>query len=223
MVVGIDFIFSVYDDRPLVERLVIDLQRIYPESKLICIADGADVPGFAQFAAERGITYVVGETRLKPAHNGGLWLERMLKTALKYSTGQHIVRADGDLKVWRRFKYLPSADISGAIHKRHGFAFPNGSCQIMKRSAIEAILASGVLQDSLYATSPEFAYERYGEYRHADEDVDLMPMSLDDVILGHVVQRLGLSLAPFWDCDIQFRGEPHHNADLKYAATHPVR
>lgn len=217
----IDFAFSIYDDRPLVERLIRDLREIYPDSKILCIADGVNPNGFSQYAVDYGVTYTVGEKRLKPANFGGLWLERLLEFALQNSTASHLVRTDGDAKFWRAFRYLPSADISGALVERHGFKFPNGPCVVFRREAIEKILTSQVLQDPFYAESPWFGYERYGEYRHSDETIDLTPMSLDDVILGHVVQRLGMSIAPLWDVGIHFRGDPPDNSDLQYAVTHP--
>lgn len=216
-----DFVFPIYDDQPLVERLVIDLRRLYPESKLICIGDNYS-PDFAQFARRNGVVFIGGR-RLKLPEFGGLWLERLLSCAIAHSQAEYLVRTEGDTKFWRRFESIPNTDIAGTLEHRDEYSFPRGGCVLLKRTAIVKILESEVLKHDRYKNSPIFSYPRYAKYRYPGEMQSLQPILAGDLILGDVIDRLHLSLSGWNEVDIQFRGEPAANLNQEFAATHPHR
>lgn len=218
-----DFFFSVYDDHALVERLIRDLRQIYPQARLICIADGVDNPEFADFAQRHQVIYTVGE-RMKQARTfGGLWLERLFRFALEHSDSQHFIRTEGDAKFWRQFHAFPDADCAGTLSPRCDWLFPRGPCWYLRRSTIETILESGVLKQDIYKYDSWFSYGRYSRFLYPGEAYDPTPILLEDVMLGHILQRLNLSLSNWDEVQIEFRDAPPDNADLKFAVTHPHR
>lgn len=217
-----DFVFPVYRDEDLVRRLIIDLKRLYPASRLVCVADSPfpDL-NFVRFAEQNQVIFLPGK-RLKLPEFGGLWLERLLSHALQYCTGADIIRTEGDARFWRQFRSRPEAEIAGTLNYRYGYDFPRGGCVYLRRTAIVKILASGILRHDRYRDNPRYQYYRYSrQFCYADERLDLRPILLADLILGDVIQRLNLSLSDWSDVSIQFRDRPPDNSDLKFAVTHP--
>lgn len=212
------FVFAVYCDLEITRRLIADLRRYYPSDKLICLSDGAPDSEFAAFCQAQAVRFRPYEKRLKLPQFGGLWLERLFSDALLYSEAPYFIKTEGDTRFWRSFAELPQTDVAGTLNTRHDITFPRGGCVYLKRPAIVKILASGLLRDSQYCNNPKFSYDRYAEYRYADEVMDSRPVLLADLVLGDVIRRLGLSLSDWKEVSIAFRGLPPVRS---FAATHP--
>lgn len=217
-----DFIFPVYDDAPLVLRLIGDLRSHYPESRLICVTDGKiDDLALIEGCDVHSVELIQTSRRLKLPQFGGLWLERLLSAAIEHTDSPYIIRTEGDTRVWRRFEMLPEADIGGTLEHRYGFDFVCGGCVFFKRDSIIKILASGLLRDEEYCNNSKYSYERYGRHRYSDEAVSYLPVSCADLILGSVASRLKLAISGWGEVNIQFRDLEKLIDSNPYAATHP--
>jgi Zn-finger nucleic acid-binding protein len=212
------FVFSVYRDEQITQRLIEDLRTHHPLEKLLCAADGEIREDFAEFCRSRGVIFLPFRDRLKLPEFGGLWLERLFTSALLYSDDSYFIKTEGDTRFWRPFKSLPIADVAGTLNTCREIPFPRGGCVFLKRKALEKILNSGILQDDRYCNNPKFSYRRYDEYRYEGEAIDTQPVLLADRVLGDVIHRLGLSLTDWSEVAIEFRGTP---SSRSFAATHP--
>ena len=217
-----DFVFPVYDDSPLVVRLVADIRALYPESRLVCIADGqVDNLALIQECDRQSVRLIQTSRRLKLPEFGGLWLERLFSHAIEHTDSPHIIRTEGDTKFWRRFSTFPDTDLGGTLSHRYSFDFVRGGCIALQRTAIIKILASGLLRDPEYCKNSDYSYQRYGQYRYSNEPIDLALIALTDLILGSVANRLHLSLSEWGEVNIQFRDLEKLIDSNPYAATHP--
>lgn len=215
-----DFVFPIYNDQELVMRLITDLRRFFPESKLIAVSDG--LGGnlmFADFCRQHQVVFVQAQQRLKTTEFGGLWLERLLNSALAHSNAEFVIRTEGDTKFLRAFKSLPDSDVAGTLNERYGFKFPRGGCVFFKRQAIADILNSKYLQDPKYCNNPRFFYRRYSQFRYPHEKYDSTKIVLGDLILGDVINRLNLQISEWDEVNIQFRTIPEPG---NFAAIHPL-
>lgn len=221
------FVFHVWNDHELGKRLARQLRQYHPDSDIIAIADGAeaDQPGFAEFCQGLGVRYVVGD-RLKTRLEGARWTERFMNLYLTHSDAPVLVRLDPDTFVHRPFAYFPPGDYFGQWQNHEAGIHVQGACAGFSRRACTDLIESGLLHDPKYLLGT-YHYERYGMYRHPDEAHSTEKVTAEDIVLGDIFsKRLDhLSISNWLEVagGMLFRGIPPENADLKLAATHPVR
>ncbi len=223
-IVAPDFFFPVYDDQILVLRLMSELRKLYPTSNLICVSDGLIAnSSFIDACVFHAVKLIETPKRLKLPEFGGLWLERLFRNAISESDSPYIIRTEGDTRFWRRFRSLPEADVSGTLSHRYGFNFARNGCFAIKRTAVIKILRSGLLRSDEYRSNLKYSHQRYSQYysqfRYAKTPVNFLPSLLSDLILGNVVNELGLSVSTWEEVDIQRRKTTGEG----FAATHPHR
>jgi hypothetical protein len=214
------FLFHVYQDEPLAERLMMQLRNFYPDATdIICLSDGQPASRFVQNCDRKRVTYLAGN-RLKRMATGAAWIERMMTAFLTQSKAQTLIKLDPDSQVHRSFTAIPTADWFGQINL-NGFYRPRirGGCVGFSRDLATKILAGSFLENPIYRQLP-FGYQRYGTFRKPGETASDEWISSTDSILADICFRLGIEPTPWSEVCIHFR-EPLP-ADLSpYAVTHP--
>jgi hypothetical protein len=214
------FLFHVYRDELLAERLMTQLRGIYPSADIICISDGRPVSGFFQICTQQRVTYLAGD-RLKRMATGAAWVERMITAFLTRSNAETLIKLDPDSQMHRAFKTIPAADWFGQINLK-GFYRPRvrGGCMGFSRLLLEKILMSNLLVNPIYGKLP-FGYQRYGVFRKHGEAYSDEWIASMDCILADICFRLGVEpVAWKEEICIHFR-EPLPANLSPYAVTHP--
>lgn len=215
------FCFTVYEDWDLAKRLIKQL-RMFPSAGVLCLTDGTHNPEFAYLCKIENIRYINGN-RLHPQRYGGAWLKRFFYCFLSRSSADFLIRLEPDSFVVRPFNKPPNSDVAGNILVTpDGRRYIHGGCVLFRRSAVEKILNSSLLDNPEYATNSLFGYCRHqAPYLLPGEWPNSEVQGAHDVIFSDVVWKLGLHVSE-WD-EIYSRvrqacPEPH-----KYAVIHPVK
>lgn len=218
---NICFLFMIYNDWDLAKRLVSQLTQYFPNSDVVCIADGTHSPSFEDFCGQ-SMQYICGEQRLYLQEFGGQWSERAFAAYLECSEKPYLIRVDPDIWINRPFDYLPSSEIGGSVLcTNDGRKYVQGGCVFYRRETVVKILESGYLKDRLYAIDPRFGYKRFSRYKTANETLDHRVCKAEDHIVAHVAQRLNLSVEDWGDVCCRFRDKCLQPE--KYAVVHPVK
>lgn len=215
------FLFHVYRDQMLALRLISQLRQFYPEIEILCIADGVNDTEFGAIAQIHQVQYAIGE-HLKKSSAGGKWCIRMFRHFLDNSSATYLIKLDPDAFMHRPFRSIPAhLDLFGAVQNDQGLSIVRGGCMGMRRSAIEAILNSGLLESEKYKFSQIYGYRRFNYFRHPHEPINNQMIACCDRILADVAQHLNLRIGHWSEVNIQFREKPPPNLDLQWAVTHP--
>ncbi len=213
------FLFHVYQDEPLAERLIGELRTHYPDADILCLGDGPVAEGFSDACQIHNVTFHPGD-RLKPMEHGGQWCDRAFQFFLSHSQSPILVKLDPDSRLWKPFTAFPATDWFGDVRPK-GFFRPliRGGCMGFSRSVVERITSSGSLSNPIYARLP-FGYLRYSVFRWPDETPSEEWVGFSDGILADVMFRLGIPPVQWSEVCIKFRDTLP--ADLSpYSVTHP--
>lgn len=189
-------ISSWQKDADLAPKAIESLKKAYPDAVIVhCV----DVP----------------PNRIKLPQFAGAWTERWMKAALE-TAADIIVKVDPDTRAYVRATEFPKEDIFGQVSDPgtywhiEGVIF--GAAIGFQRSAVEKIVASGLLNDKKYTVHP-YLFDR-------EEDTTV---SLQDPIVHDIGLRLQLSSGKWTGLQMHTRwGDPVRDAE-KYTFVHPVR
>jgi hypothetical protein len=212
------FVFSFFDDETLAKRLIRQLRQFYPNTDILCQADGVNPPDFSEYAQINTVTYVEGG-RLKPRTFGGQWTQRYLNLFLQQSTADVLIKVDPDSYIHRAFTDLPEslqADLFGNLKTNHlGQVQVRGGCVGYQRAAVQKLVESNLLLEAKYRDATRYSYRR-----KPDDPL----LSLQDAIMADVAQQLQLQLHPWPEVRIYAGNEaPPANPGLQFAITHPMK
>lgn len=218
----ITFFMGLYQDLGRADGALKRLREHFPEARVIVRSDGDPNPENEALSEQFNVDYRA-EERLFPIECGGAMVARTLELYLEQPTA-YLFRIDTDTGVYRRFKFLPEqSGVFGSLQKnREKCISIQGGCTGFSKSAIQAIVSSGLLLDprlqlpeQYLDVSPYFsAMARRGRRRG---------LSSFDWIIGWVATELQIPMLSF--SEVHSRWHPAGNVDnanLEFAMTHPV-
>jgi hypothetical protein len=220
--VDLTFLVHVYRNASDLPPCLDGIRAVYPDSSLLLISDGDDDPTLLGLANQYGAELVLGE-RLFPMANGGQIVQRMLDAYLNQPS-DYLFKVDADIRVHRRFRYLPTtASVFGTLERSTAIGQvpidpPNvqGGCMGFTRDAAESLAESGLLQSdelldprSTYADCPDMVWRA--------EDVGLVSI---DFLTRWACTRLGIPLQEFPEGRSLYQGAIPANGG-GFAITHP--
>ncbi len=186
-------------DAALVNKSQAALESLYPEARVIVIADNPRIklPGFQ-----------------------GQWTERWMKAALA-TDADIIVKIDPDTRAMRVATF-PTEDVFGQMAPT-GAYYPNSNGIIsggaigFQQAAVQKIVDSGFLRDTKYDVKPYATEERrFGTPRET--------ILLQDFITHDVAERLNLTKGDWPGLHLKFSWEADQNVHPKNATfIHPVK
>ena len=204
------FGLTVYDESDAqLEWCLAYIRAAYEESPVFVLADGTQMRRHEDACRKYRADYIAGE-RLKIVEKGAQWWERFFRTAVTYPF-DIVLKIDPDTRVHRRFTTFPTADIFGTDD---GGGRIQGGIQAFRLSAVKMILHSGICLDPAYADPATWAVDQ-----SVSQYVQILGQISTDYILGHMVQRLELTLADWIEVDSLWR--PSRAFRSGVAATHP--
>lgn len=219
------FLFHVYQEFELAERLVSQLRFFFPLSNILGIADGTYSYSFNEFAWQHNVKYIEGD-RLFYQRTSNEWIKRMFWFYLVSSRSSYLIKIDPDSYVLRRFNYLPSFDIAGSVYKiSDKISFIHGGCTLYSREACRKIKDSPLLDSPEYLTSPNYRYRRFQPpYKHESEVVEQGYFTCEDRIVGDLAPKLDLKLGVWDEVDADmYEKNPKDYADTRRAVIHAVK
>ena len=147
-----------------------DLHNYFPSVPKVCLVDGSHGNGWAEVCDQYQIKLIYGD-RLKPLEHGTAWLQRWLRTALEHSTDGLILKIDSDCRIRRMPTQPPDCDAAGhlACHLLNHSLYLRDGAIVYKRSAIAAMLDSGLLDNRVFCNRNNFAYYNQGELCHSED------------------------------------------------------
>ena len=192
-------------DSSLTHRLLWQLGTHHPRAEKIVITDGALEDW--QTRALEGLcsTLIRGEALGQNTSKPTLWLERLLKVALEFSSAEVIVKLDPDAYFTRAIRSYPGADLFGSLYPD---GTVTGGVYGFRRDTAKRVLESGLLErvdfQLLQPQSP-------------------LPVN-EERQFSHAVQALEMTTA-VWD-EVCARARPVYSTrDLseRYAVWHPLK
>lgn len=176
MVVGVNLVIMhvCRDECPV--GLATDLRQYFPFVPKVCLVDGSCGDGWAEVCDRYSIRLIHGE-RLKPLENGAAWLKRWFNTALEHCEDGLILKIDSDCRIRRQPSQPPDCDAAGhlACHLLNHQLYLRGGAIVYQRSAIAAMVDSGILDRPHILNRNNFAYYNQGDLCHSeDQTIGLM-------------------------------------------------
>lgn len=217
------FVINLSDEPA--EQLQTCLMRLryhYPESPVVVIEDGLASHDIESVAHQYNAHHNRG-SYLKRAECGGRWWNRSLHAAVQLGC-EYVLKIDPDTWINRRFTHLPTGSLSRGIAGRVHNAGTSkeviqGGAQLFHHTAIERILASGVLNGpqlrSVYAYLPNDIHGM------VDPSWLTTGYMCSDYLLMHVMREVGLKSVNWPDCYCYHRQTPSFNATAQYPISHP--
>jgi len=208
------FLHCWSEDWHLAKRIIGQIKRHEPDADILVIGDGVDI---SLFRNDPDIKFLAGE-RLKLLSCVEKFFKRAYQFLLENSSARCFVQVDPDTCLHRSLS-LPADLCFGTCKQPDGrwqYPLPLGGGLGFCRSLIEVLARSDYFQDPWFSCS-DFAYQRFGEYKHAHEEEISGCILSRDKVLGVVLYRLGVDIRPWVTTSIKFRGQP----DLKKSLTHP--
>jgi hypothetical protein len=224
---SLDFYCSFYKDEILLVRLAYQLNRFFPHSKFIVIADGPYHKRSLIVAKQFNPNLVLVEgDRLKHKPTGGCeFTQRNLEVVLMRSQAQTIIKLDTDSYINRSFS-CPNDDWFGHVHfasipfMGEQFKFIAGGAMGFNRSIVEKIVQSKELLNSKFDNRDGF-YDRYKNYRKFIDPIgetDLIRR--EDWVIGIVCKKLKIEATSWRDV---YCVQDEEVDDSRFAVIHPVR
>jgi len=219
------FVIMVYKDEVLAIRLVRQILKYYPQSKVTVIWEG----GVTEYSGEwyslqqrMSIRLIFGE-RLKVLATGPEWVKRWMQAGLEMNT-QLVFRVDPDVYLWRPFRYFPTEDRFGMMLGQLKYKRPllRGCIGGYQREAIQKFLDSNILDDPKWKDPVKYAYYRYREWARPGEKQNHELIWSEDSSLAHAWTEAGLTEGNWSDIHPSWHEPLIDNSDLAFAATHPV-
>jgi hypothetical protein len=221
-----DFYFSIFQDEIYAVRLVWQLARYFPLSKVIAISDGP-CDSHSMYVASNfnpNLIILQGE-RLKHAGKGMEFTQRNLSWVLGYSQAEIIVKLDPDTYINRPCRF-PNVDWFGDV-KQTGFPFLGlnfefiaGGCMGFRRHIIEMLIESEYLISEQLNKAEGF-YDRYVQYKKFGDPNCTDLIHREDYAFGWCMKKLGVMPYQFDNCYCVQDEEQRERKEV--AIAHPVR
>jgi hypothetical protein len=222
-----DFYCSIYKDEIFLVRLAYQVNRFFPESKLIVIADGP-FHKFSVAAAKnfnQNLILIEGE-RLKHKPTGGCeFTQRNLEVVLTKSNASTIIKLDTDTYINHTFRFIDAPWFGHVYHTSlpfmgETFDFIAGGAMGFSRQAITAIVESKELLNKKFDNRGGF-YDRYKNYKKfADPMGESDLIRREDWVLGMVCKKLSIKATPWSEV---YCVQDEEVFDNSYSIVHPVR
>ena len=211
------FLVTLADEgTPQLEACLGFLRAAYPHAPAVVISDGVVDPGYEAACRRHRAEYHQGAF-LKRIECGGAWWKRFLELGL--ATGaDYLVKLDPDARIWRPFRGVPPAPISGTLENA-GTDRENiqGGVQAIAAGAARRILAAGRTGDA--ALRSEFTFTADDDERRRRWRA-LAYLSTDSTLMW-LARDAGVPVADWAEVASVWLPPAPPNPDGLYAATHP--
>jgi hypothetical protein len=200
---------TIYREGPRqLTALLASIREHYPSQHIFVISDGIQNAKYPKICTLFGAEYIQGE-RLKVLDKGGGWWNRHFKKAAAFQF-DYFFKIDPDTRIHRKFNFFPSYDFFGCKE----WTNIQGGIQGFRRSAVDKILGSGLL-DSALLQNPETWATTAVAQAYVRESGQIST----DYMMMYIIHRLKISWGNWEEVDSQWHPVRPFRKDA--AATHP--